>query len=59
MDYVNQDTRSIKRNNKADDDKNGFIVVDDQNPAKARILMALSLTKTTDLKQLQDIFLKY
>lgn len=47
------------RNGETNDDKNDYVVVDDQNPAKARILMALALTKTTDTKELQKIFWKY
>lgn len=47
------------RNGETNDDKNDYVVVDDQNPAKARLLMALALTKTTDTKELQKIFWKY
>lgn len=50
---------AIVRNGEADDDKNDYIVVDDQNPARARLLMALALTKTTDTGRLQQIFWKY
>jgi hypothetical protein len=39
--------------------KNDYIVVGDQSPHKARILMALALLKTSDTKELQDIFWKY
>ncbi|HWS63318.1 MAG TPA: asparaginase [Steroidobacteraceae bacterium] len=49
----------IVRNGETDDDKNDYIVVDDQNPAKARLLMALALTETSDTKELQNIFWKY
>jgi glutamin-(asparagin-)ase len=49
----------IVRNGESDDDKNDYIVVDDQNPAKARLLMALALTVTRDTKALQNIFWKY
>ncbi|MEJ0040340.1 MAG: asparaginase [Gammaproteobacteria bacterium] len=50
---------AVVRNAETNDDKNDYVVVDDQNPAKARILMALALTKTTDTREIQRIFLKY
>ncbi|HZE92683.1 MAG TPA: asparaginase [Rhizobacter sp.] len=50
---------AIVRNGETNDDKNDYVVVDDQSPAKARILTALALTKTTDTKELQRIFWKY
>jgi glutamin-(asparagin-)ase len=50
---------AVVRNAEINDDENGYIVVDDQNPAKARLLMALALTKTTDVRDLQKIFWKY
>lgn len=50
---------SVVRNAEVDDDKNGYVVVDDQNPAKARILMSLALTRTTDIAEIQRILLKY
>jgi len=50
---------AVVRNAEVDDDKNDYVVVDDQSPAKARILMSLALTKTTDTRELQRIFLKY
>lgn len=49
----------VIRNNSVKDDANDWLVVDDQNPPKARLLLALALTKTTDTKELQKIFLKY
>lgn len=49
----------LVRNGEVNDDKNDYIVVDDQNAQKARLLMALALTKTADTKELQKIFLKY
>lgn len=49
----------IARNGEADDDKYGFIATDNLNPQKARILLMLALTKTTDVKKIQDIFWKY
>jgi glutamin-(asparagin-)ase len=50
---------AVVRNGETNDDKNDYIVVDDQNPAKARLLMALALTKTSDTRELQQIFWKY
>ncbi|WP_257666870.1 type II asparaginase [Parapedobacter tibetensis] len=42
-----------------DDAKLGTIVSDDLNPQKARILLMLGLTKTSDSKQLQQYFFEY
>ncbi|WP_316817134.1 type II asparaginase [Pedobacter nyackensis] len=41
------------------DEKLGTIVADDLSPQKARILLMLGLTKTTDKKQLQQYFFEY
>lgn len=41
------------------DESNGWIVADDQTPQKARILMALALTRTTDLAELRRTFSRY
>ena len=41
------------------DDELGTIVSDDLTPQKARILLMLGLTKTKDVKQLQNYFFKY
>lgn len=49
----------ISRNGEADDDKYGFIASDNLNPQKARILLMLALTKTTDAKQIQQMFWEY
>jgi L-asparaginase len=49
----------ISRNGEADDDKYGFISSDNLNPQKARILLMLALTKTTDVKKIQDYFWAY
>ncbi|CAG2144210.1 asparaginase [Cupriavidus numazuensis] len=49
----------VVRNAEQPDDKYDWIVTDDQLPQKARILMALALTKTNDSKQLQQIMWKY
>ncbi|MFC6102646.1 type II asparaginase [Olivibacter domesticus] len=42
-----------------DDAKLGTIVADDLNPQKARVLLMLGLTKTSDSKQLQQYFFEY
>ena len=49
----------IARNGEADDDKYGFVAADNLNPQKARILLMLALTKTTDVKKIQDYFWRY
>ncbi len=49
----------VIRNAEQPDDKYDWIVTDDQLPQKARILMALALTKTSDSKELQKILWKY
>jgi glutamin-(asparagin-)ase len=43
----------VIRNGEQPDDKYDWIVTDDQIAQKARILMALALTKTNDPKALQ------
>lgn len=42
-----------------DDQKNGFIGADNLNPQKARVLLMLALTKTSDPKVIQEMFNKY
>ncbi|QEZ46725.1 asparaginase [Cupriavidus oxalaticus] len=49
----------VIRNAEQPDDKYDWIVTDDQLPQKARILMALALTRTNDPKALQQVFWKY
>ena len=49
----------IIRNAEQPDDKYGWSAAHDLNPQKARILVALALTKTNDAKQIQDMFWKY
>lgn len=49
----------IVRNGETNDDKNDYVVVDDQSPVKARILLSLALTRTSDTRELQKIFWKY
>lgn len=45
--------------NEIDDAKLGFVVADDLNPQKARVLLMLALTETNNVKAIQDIFFKY
>ncbi|MEC4113395.1 type II asparaginase [Myroides pelagicus] len=45
--------------NEVDDKALGFVVADDLNPQKARILLMLALTRTADANAIQDIFFKY
>lgn len=49
----------IARNGEANDDKYGFVASDNLNPQKARILLMLALTKTTDVKEIQRMFWEY
>ena len=49
----------VVRNVEVDDDKLGFIAAMELNPQKARILLMLGLMKTNDIKQLQELFMKY
>jgi L-asparaginase len=49
----------IARNGEQPDDKYDWVASDNLNPQKARILLELALTKTTDTKVIQDMFWKY
>jgi L-asparaginase len=49
----------IDHNMEFDDDKYGTVAGDTLNPPKARVLLMLALTKTTDPKELQRIFDEY
>ena len=49
----------VGRNVEVDDDKLGFVASLDLNPQKARVLLRLALTKTTDVKQIQRYFDEY
>ncbi len=49
----------VARNGEADDDALDFVVSDTLNPQKARILLMLALTKTSDSKQIQKMFYTY
>ena len=44
----------IARNGEQPDDKYDWVVSDDLNPQKARILLMLALTKTSDTKKIQE-----
>jgi L-asparaginase len=41
------------------DTKHGFVVADDLNPQKARVLLMLGLTRTRDPERIQEMFFKY
>jgi len=49
----------VARNGEADDDKLDFVVADTLNAQKARILLMLALTKTSDTKEIQKMFYEY
>jgi L-asparaginase len=49
----------VTLHDEVDDDKYGFIVSDDLNAQKSRILLMLALTVTKDRSKLQDFFFKY
>ena len=49
----------ITHNMEVDDDKYGTVAGDTLNPPKARILLMLALTKTSDPKEVQKIFDTY
>ena len=52
-------TGIVARNGEANDDELDFVVSDTLNPQKARILLMLALTKTTDTKEIQRMFCTY
>lgn len=49
----------VERNIEINDDELGFIAADELNPAKARVLLMLGLTLTSDPRRLQDLFFTY
>lgn len=49
----------VARNGEADDDKLGFVVSDTLNPQKARVLLMLALTRTSDTREIQRMFATY
>ena len=52
-------TGQVGRNVEVDDDANGFVASLALNPQKARVLLRLALTRTTDVKQIQRYFDEY
>jgi L-asparaginase len=49
----------IRRNIEVDDDKTGTVASKELNPAKARVLLKLALTQTSDPKKVQELFDTY
>lgn len=49
----------VVRNGEEKDDENGFIVADNLTPQKARLLLMLGLTITSDPQKLQEMFYTY
>ena len=49
----------VERNIEIDDDEHGFIVADELNPQKARVLLMLGLTRTREARALQEMFFAY
>ncbi|PIE61506.1 MAG: L-asparaginase 2 [Desulfobacterales bacterium] len=52
-------TGTVSRNVEVDDDRFGFIVSDELNPPKARILLMMALQKVRSLASLQSLFYQY
>lgn len=49
----------IRRNIELNDDALGFVAAMELNPWKARVLLRLGLTKTSDVKEIQRMFVEY
>ena len=49
----------VIRNAEQPDDQYDWVVAHDLNPQKARILAMVALTRTSDTKELQRVFLEY
>ncbi len=49
----------VLRNNEVDDDKLGLVASGELNPPKSRVLLQLALTKTKDVKRIQQMFYEY
>jgi L-asparaginase len=49
----------VRRNIEVDDEVIGTVVAEELNPAKARVLLKLALTKTSDPKMVQQFFNRY
>ena len=52
-------TGTVGRNVELDDDSLGFIVSDELNPAKARILLMLALSQKYGPSRIQQLFYTY
>jgi L-asparaginase len=50
---------AVARNGEANDDALDFVVADDLNPQKARVLLTLALTRTADTHEIQRMFERY
>jgi L-asparaginase len=50
---------SVSRNVEVDDDKLGFGASEELKPSKARVLLKLALTKTSDPARIQEMFREY
>ena len=50
---------AVARNGEADDDALDFVAADSLSPQKARILLALALTRTADTREIQRMFRRY
>lgn len=50
---------AVKRNIEVNDDKLGFVAAMELNPQKARILLQLALRETSELKDIQKMFMEY
>lgn len=50
---------AVLRNLEINDDELGFVVSDQLNPAKARVLLQLGLTQTDDVETIQEYFWTY
>lgn len=49
----------VARNVEIDDDNMGTVAAMEFNPQKARVLLMLALMKTSNAKEIQDVFIKY
>ncbi len=50
---------TVRRNIEVDDDAHGFVAALELNPQKARVLLRLALTRTSDPREVQRIFEQY
>jgi L-asparaginase len=49
----------VRRNIELNDDRLGFVAAMEHNPQKARVLLRMALTKTSDVKEVQRMFEQY